>query len=70
MGGWKQSGLGSRFGGAQGVLKYCRQKSVVSERLALKAEPNWYPVVPQRSELMAKVVRFLGAHDWKRRLGR
>lgn len=70
MGGWKQSGLGTRFGGANGVLKYCRQQSIVSERMALKAEPNWYPVVPSRSEFMAKVVRFLGAHDWKRRLGR
>ncbi|MDN5913745.1 MAG: aldehyde dehydrogenase family protein [Pseudonocardia sp.] len=70
MGGWKQSGLGARFGGANGVLKYCRQQSIVSERIALKAEPNWYPVVRSRSEFMAKVVRFLGAHDWKRRLGR
>ncbi|MCE3550828.1 aldehyde dehydrogenase family protein [Pseudonocardia sp. RS11V-5] len=70
MGGWKQSGLGTRFGGANGVLKYCRQKSVVEERIALRAEPNWYPVVPAKSELMAKVVRFLGAHDWRRKLGR
>jgi acyl-CoA reductase-like NAD-dependent aldehyde dehydrogenase len=46
MGGWKNSGLGTRFGGAQGVLKYCRQQSVVEERVALKSEPLWYPVVP------------------------
>jgi acyl-CoA reductase-like NAD-dependent aldehyde dehydrogenase len=70
MGGWKQSGLGTRFGGANGVLKYGRQQSVVEERIALRAEPNWYPVVPAKSELMAKVVRFLGAHDWRRKLGR
>ncbi|WP_433506249.1 aldehyde dehydrogenase family protein [Pseudonocardia halophobica] len=70
MGGWKQSGVGTRFGGANGVLKYCRQQTVVSERIALRAEPNWYPVVPRRSELMARVVRLLGAHDWRRRLGR
>jgi acyl-CoA reductase-like NAD-dependent aldehyde dehydrogenase len=70
MGGWKQSGLGTRFGGANGVLKYCRQQSVVEERIALTAEPNWYPVVPAKSEFMAKVVRFLGAHDWRRKLGR
>jgi acyl-CoA reductase-like NAD-dependent aldehyde dehydrogenase len=70
MGGWKQSGLGTRFGGAHGVLKYCRLQTVVSERIALAAEPNWFPVVPRKSELMGKVVRFLGAHDWKRRLGR
>ncbi|MDO3402982.1 aldehyde dehydrogenase family protein [Mycolicibacterium neoaurum] len=69
MGGWKNSGLGSRFGGAQGVLKYCRQQSVVEERFALKTEPTWYPVNPARSRLMARAVRLLGAHDWRRRLG-
>ena len=70
MGGWKNSGLGTRFGGANGVLKYCRQQSVVEERLALKSEPLWYPVVPTRSRLIAKMTRMLGAHDWRRRLGR
>jgi acyl-CoA reductase-like NAD-dependent aldehyde dehydrogenase len=69
MGGWKNSGLGARFGGAQGVLKYCRQQSVVEERFAMKSEPLWYPVVPVRSRLIARATRLLGAHDWRRRLG-
>lgn len=69
MGGWKNSGLGARFGGAQGVLKYCRQQSVVEERFQLKSEPLWYPVIPSRSRLMSRAVRLLGAHDWRRRLG-
>ena len=69
MGGWKNSGLGTRFGGPQGVLKYCRQQSVVAERYALKSEPLWYPVVPARSRLIGRAVRLLGAHDWRRRLG-
>lgn len=69
MGGWKNSGLGTRFGGAQGVLKYCRQQSVVEERFSLKSEPLWYPVVPARSRVIARVTRLLGAHDWRRRLG-
>ncbi|GAY17542.1 aldehyde dehydrogenase family protein [Mycobacterium sp. shizuoka-1] len=70
MGGWKNSGLGTRFGGPQGVLKYCRQQSVVTERYALKSEPLWYPVVPARARLISRAVRLLGAHDWRRRLGR
>ena len=70
MGGWKNSGLGTRFGGAQGVLKYCRQQSVVEERFSLKSEPLWYPVVPARSRFIARATRMLGAHDWRRRLGR
>lgn len=69
MGGWKNSGLGSRFGGAQGVLKYCRQQSVVEERFTLKSEPLWFPVVPVRSRVISRAVRLLGAHDWRRRLG-
>lgn len=70
MGGWKNSGLGTRFGGAQGVLKYCRQQSVVEERITMKSEPLWYPVVAARSRLIARAVRLLGAHDWRRRLAR
>lgn len=70
MGGWKNSGLGARFGGANGVLKYCRQQSIVEERFTLKSEPLWYPVVPSRSRLIARAVRLLGAHDWRRRVGR
>ncbi|MCX2711983.1 aldehyde dehydrogenase family protein [Mycolicibacterium sp. J2] len=69
MGGWKNSGLGTRFGGAHGVLKYCRQQSVVEERFALKSEPLWYPVIPARSKIIARAARLLGAHDWRRRLG-
>ena len=70
MGGWKNSGLGTRFGGAQGVLKYCRQQAVVEEKFTLKSEPLWYPVVPTKARLIAAAARFLGAHDWRRRLGR
>jgi acyl-CoA reductase-like NAD-dependent aldehyde dehydrogenase len=69
MSGWKSSGVGSRSGGAAGVLKYCRQQSVVSERINLKAEPHWYPYKPWSSKLQARLVRLLGAHDWRRRLG-
>ncbi len=69
MGGWKSSGMGARFGGAHGVLKYCRQQSVVEEKFSLKSEPLWYPVVPAKSRFMSRAVRFLGAHDWRRKLG-
>ncbi|MBI3213813.1 MAG: aldehyde dehydrogenase family protein [Mycobacterium sp.] len=69
MGGWKNSGLGTRFGGANGVLKYCRQQSVVEERFSLKSEPLWYPVLPAKARVIARATRLLGAHDWRRRLG-
>lgn len=69
MSGWKSSGLGSRSGGANGILKYCRQKAVVSERINLKSEPHWYPYRAWASKLQARAVRLIGAHDWRRKLG-
>lgn len=68
MSGWKSSGVGSRSGGAAGMLKFCRQQALVSERVALNSEPHWYPYDPRKSRLMARMVRLLGAHDWQRRL--
>jgi acyl-CoA reductase-like NAD-dependent aldehyde dehydrogenase len=70
MSGWKESGVGSRSGGAAGLLKFCRQQSIVAERVKLSSEPHWYPYVPKKSRFQARMVRFLGAHDWRRRLGR
>ena len=69
MGGWKQSGLGSRLGGADGILKFCRTQSIVSERISLKSEPYWFPYSPRKGRLIAHATRLLGANDWRRRLG-
>jgi acyl-CoA reductase-like NAD-dependent aldehyde dehydrogenase len=69
MGGWKGSGIGSRAGGAPGMLKYCRTQALVSERVPLRREPYWYPVKPRTARLIARGARFFGAADWRRRLG-
>lgn len=69
MGGWKQSGVGARLGGANGVLKFCRTQAQVAERLNLRAEPYWFPATVRKARLHARALRFLGAHDWRRRLG-
>lgn len=69
MNGWKSSGIGARSGGAAGILKYCRQQSVVAERVHLKRDPHWYPYRPLSSKLQARMVRLLGARGWRRRLG-
>jgi acyl-CoA reductase-like NAD-dependent aldehyde dehydrogenase len=70
FGGWKESGGGVRFGGPDGMLKYCRRQSVSSERIDLKSEIHWYPYTKRRGRLQGRLVRLLGAHDWRRRLGR
>jgi len=51
------------------MLKYCKQKSVVSERIHLKSEPRWYPYKKKSAEFQAKMVRLLGAHDRRRKRG-
>lgn len=70
MGGWKESGLGHRFGGPNGIRKYCRQQAFVSERIDLKNELHWYPYTPKKGAITEKALRLTGMHDWRRRLGR
>jgi acyl-CoA reductase-like NAD-dependent aldehyde dehydrogenase len=68
--GWGDSGVGSRSGGAAGIRKYCRTKSIVAERIAMKKEPLWYPYGPTKGKLLGAVVRMMSARDWTRRIGR
>ena len=68
MGGWKESGIGTRLGGANALLKFCRPQAQVSERFNLRSEPYWYPVSRRKAVLQGKVMRLLGAGDWRRRL--
>ena len=70
MEGWNESGLGSRSGGAAGIRKYCRTKSIVAERVTMKKEPLWYPYSRKKGKLMGALVRMTSARDWRRRLGR
>ena len=70
MAGWGESGIGSRSGGAEGIRKYCRPKAIVAERITMKKEPNWYPYSRTKGKIVAAAGRFLGARDWRRRLGR
>jgi acyl-CoA reductase-like NAD-dependent aldehyde dehydrogenase len=68
MGGWKQSGIGFRHG-EPGIKKYCRSESLVITRFGGKREPGWYPYTKSRRRLIAPLVRFFNARDWRRRLG-
>jgi len=42
MGGWKTSGIGARFGGVDGLRKFCRQETVVVPRTNIGAGGNYY----------------------------
>jgi acyl-CoA reductase-like NAD-dependent aldehyde dehydrogenase len=69
QGGWKDSGMGGRLGGPSGVLKYCREKAVLTERLPASGAMFWYPTSPLKAAVSARFARVLGARDWRRRLG-
>jgi hypothetical protein len=69
MGGWKDSGVGGRFGGPEGIRKYCRVKATVSDRIEPKSEPHWYPYSPLKNKITGWLGTALEARDWRRRLG-
>jgi acyl-CoA reductase-like NAD-dependent aldehyde dehydrogenase len=70
MSGWSDSGVGARSGGAAGIRKYCKTKSIVADRVAAKRELFWYPYTPGKGRIQAMAARVLAARDWRRRLGR
>src|SRR5271163_3829181 len=63
--GWNESGLGSRCGGAAGIRKYCRTKSIVADRVAMKKEPLWYPYSAKKGKVLGAMVRMTSARDWR-----
>jgi betaine-aldehyde dehydrogenase len=68
MGGWKQSGIGARSGGAYGVLKYCRCQAVTVSRVAPRRELVWYPYRARSGRVLRRVTRLVGARDLRRKL--
>jgi hypothetical protein len=70
QGGWKESGVGARLGGAHGIRKYCRTQAITATRLAPRSELLWYPYTALKSKVFKSVLRLLFARDWRRRFGR
>jgi betaine-aldehyde dehydrogenase len=63
-GGWKASGTGARFGGAQGMLKYTRAKAITVPRTsALKKELLWYPYGARRMRALDKALQFIAGRN-------
>ncbi len=68
--GWRESGVGARFGGEHGLLKYCRSQAYVVDKIEMKSEFHWYPYTKRMGRLQARMVNLLAGRDWRRRLGR
>jgi hypothetical protein len=67
MGGTKGSGFGYRHG-AEGIRKYCRQKTIVHDRLGLKEEFPWYPASGKKSRQIRHLLRLLCRSGWRNKL--
>ena len=59
MGGWKESGIGARFGGAEGVRKYCRMGTVVEPRIKIGSGVNYYSSSPKAASRMSKQMMWM-----------
>jgi len=67
MGGVKESGIGRRHA-AEGIRKFCYQKSVVVDRFGLKSEFNWFPNTPGKLKGLKRVMNLLYRSGWRKRL--
>jgi acyl-CoA reductase-like NAD-dependent aldehyde dehydrogenase len=68
MGGWKESGIGARWG-PDGIRKFCRTESLVITRFAgAKAEPMWFPYSRAKAMVFGAIARFVNARGLRGRL--
>jgi len=58
MGGWKESGMGSRHS-AYGIRKYCAQQTLLVKRLAPKRDVHMFPYKARTTRLIGRLFRFL-----------
>ena len=64
MGGVKDSGF-SRRHGAEGIRKYCYQKSIVIDRFGLKKEFPWFPSSRKKTAQMRRMISLFWRSGWK-----
>jgi acyl-CoA reductase-like NAD-dependent aldehyde dehydrogenase len=67
MGGRKDSGFGSRHG-AEGIRKFCQQKTIVIDRFGLKEEFPWYPASAQKAIQARHLLNLLCHSGWRHKL--
>jgi acyl-CoA reductase-like NAD-dependent aldehyde dehydrogenase len=67
MPGWKDSGIGARHGGANGILKYCRVQAITTPRIPVQPnEPLWYPYSRRKFRVAMGLLRASAAHGVRR----
>ncbi|NNH73408.1 aldehyde dehydrogenase family protein [Nocardia uniformis] len=67
MGGWGQSGVGARWGGPNGVRKYCRQQAITKPLLPTQTkELLWFPYSPTKLSIALSAMRAAGTRGMRR----
>ena len=67
MGGWKESGIGYRGGGAAGLIKFCRQQAITAPRIpSQKSEMLWYSSPTKQSRFAVAAMRAMAARGMRR----
>ena len=67
MPGWKNSGIGSRNGGADGLLKYTRPQAITTPRIPTPSrELLWYPYSKGKFRVTMGIFRAAAAHGLRR----
>jgi len=67
MGGRKESGFGYRHG-AEGIRKFCHQKTIVVDRIGLKEEFPWYPATVKKAQQVRHLLNLLCHSGWRHKL--
>jgi len=58
MGGWKESGMGSRHA-AYGIRKYCAEQTLLLKRFAPKRDVHMFPYKARTTRFLGKAIGFL-----------
>lgn len=67
MSGRKDSGFGLRHG-AEGIRKFCYQKTLVTDRFGLKEEFPWYPATEKKARQGKHLLNLLCHSGWRHKL--
>ncbi len=59
FGGIKQSGVGSRHGGAEGLRQFCVRQALLIEARQRKTEPAWFPYSTRRARQVERLMGLL-----------
>ena len=67
MGGRKESGFGYRHG-AEGIRKFCQQKTIVTDKFGLKEEFPWYPATTKKARQVRHLLNLLCHTGWSHKM--